>query len=198
MNRITNKQQRSLKTDAFKCLNKYLNRSKQAQTATYRRGMTKSWRDSDCPLYHAARSFQNLYCDLYCSSLANPSSFLLCSFINFNVPSLLAIRDWSLNSPSSHLAGGMTYSNCKVTVPISGRYYLYTQMYMINTGSRVYIMVNNKEVTMINPMHPGSGTIFTARVFKLNAGDVIMLKVNTQPFPVYMSKPHCYFGAYLI
>ena len=114
--------------------------------------------------------------------------------------SLLVIRDWSLKSPSSHLAGGMTYSNGRMTVPIAGRYYIYTQMYMSNKGYRIYVMVNSKAVTMIQPIFPSrEHTTFAAGVFKLNAGDVIMLKVSSLgPTTVYMSMIHCYFGAYLI
>ena len=117
------------------------------------------------------------------------------------MPSLLVIQDWSLTSPSSHLAGGMTYTNGKVTVPMSGRYYIYAQMYMRNNHNRIFIMVNNKVVTMIQPMIQvtSDGTVFTAGVFKLNASDLVMLKVAMQgPIQVYMSWRHCYFGAYLI
>ena len=106
----------------------------------------------------------------------------------------------SLNSSSSHLAGGMTYSNGGVTVPIAGRYYIYTQMFMTNKGHRIYVMVNSKIVTMIQPILASlEHTTFAAGVFKLKAGDVILLKVNNSfPVTVYKSMYHCYFGAYLI
>ena len=39
------------------------------------------------------------------------------------------IKDWNVNSPISHLAGGMKYKDGKLTVPSSGRYYIYAQIY---------------------------------------------------------------------
>ena len=94
----------------------------------------------------------------------------------------------------------MTYTNGKVTVPISGRYYIYAQMYMRDNPNRIFIMVNNKKVTMIQPMVTATSeeTVFTAGVFKLNANDLVMLKVAAHPIQVYMSGAHCYFGLYLI
>lgn len=116
------------------------------------------------------------------------------------MPSLLVIRDWSRASPSSHLAGGMTYTNGKLKVPISGRYYIYAQMYMRDNQHRILIMVNNKAVTMIQPMVTATSeeTVFTAGVFELTADDFVLLKVAAHPIQVYMSEAHCYFGVYLI
>ena len=93
----------------------------------------------------------------------------------------------------------MKYSNGRVTVPIAGRYYIYTQIYFRVTSSRILVMVNSAAVTMVQPMVQKDGTMFAAVVFKLNAGDVVMLKVNSaHSTTVYMSMAHCYFGAYLI
>ncbi|XP_068679520.1 tumor necrosis factor ligand superfamily member 15-like [Montipora foliosa] len=109
------------------------------------------------------------------------------------------IRDWSLKSRFSHLAGGMKYSNGRVTVPIAGRYYIYTQIYFRERPSRILVMVNNGAVTMVQPMVQKAGSMFAAGVFTLNAGDVVMLQVNSaHSAEVYMSMAHCYFGAYLI
>ena len=109
------------------------------------------------------------------------------------------IQDWSLNSSRTHLAGGMKYNNGEVTVPIFGLYYIYSQVYFGASSNRISIMVNGKIVTMLDPMVRKWGNMFTAGVFKLNAGDVIMLKVSSKgPTLVYMSMFHCYFGAYLI
>ncbi|XP_067029734.1 uncharacterized protein [Acropora muricata] len=109
------------------------------------------------------------------------------------------IRDWSLNSSRTHLAGGMKYNNGEVTVPIFGRYYIYTQIYFRAIYNRILVMVNGKQVTLLNPMARLQGNMFTAGVYNLNAGDVVMLKAG--PYgstTVYMSMGHCYFGAYLI
>ncbi|XP_067029724.1 tumor necrosis factor ligand superfamily member 15-like [Acropora muricata] len=109
------------------------------------------------------------------------------------------IQDWSLKSRFSHLAGGMKYSNGRVTVPIAGRYYIYTQIYFLEKAFRILVMVNNGAVTMVQPMVLKPGSMFAAGVFTLNAGDVVMLQVNSaHSAAVYMTMAHCYFGAYLI
>ena len=109
------------------------------------------------------------------------------------------IRDWSLEAPHTHLAGGMNYSNGRLTVPIFGRYYIYTQIYFRASAHRIYVMVNSGVVTMVQPMVQKEGSMFAAGVFTLNAGDVVMLQVNSaHSAAVYMSMAHCYFGAYLI
>ena len=93
----------------------------------------------------------------------------------------------------------MKYSNGRVTVPTAGRYYIYTQIYFRVSPSRILVMVNSGAVTMVEPMVQKEGTMFAAGVFNLNAGDVLMLQVNSaQSATVYMSMAHCYFGAYLI
>ena len=93
----------------------------------------------------------------------------------------------------------MKYSNGEVTVPIFGLYYIYSQVYFRDSSNRILVMINGKRVTLLHPMVRQQGNMFTAGVFKLNAGDVIMLKVSSHgPTTVYMSMHHCYFGAYLI
>ncbi|KAJ7379786.1 hypothetical protein OS493_012532 [Desmophyllum pertusum] len=64
------------------------------------------------------------------------------------------IKDWNVNAPFSHLAGGMTYHDGKLTVPTPGRYYIYAQLYYRSNG-RVYVEVNSNPITMIQP--PTSG-----------------------------------------
>ena len=96
----------------------------------------------------------------------------------------------------------MTYNDGKLTVPISGRYYIYLYIYYHNNG-RVHLLVNNKIVTMTQPMKTtnSEGGLYAGGVFKVKAGDVIMAKSGTWPTPtskVYMWTYHCYFGAFLI
>ena len=112
---------------------------------------------------------------------------------------LPVIKDWSVSAPRSHLAGGMTYHDGKLTVPTPGRYFIYTQLYYQSTG-RVYVRVNNHPVTMVQPLSPGTGegALYAGGVFNLTAGDVISLDTPNS-ITLYMSSTfHCYFGAFLI
>ena len=108
------------------------------------------------------------------------------------------MKDWSVSSPHSHLAGGMTYHDGNLTVPTPGRYYVYTQLFYQSSG-RIYVLVNNKVVTMIQPPSSGTdhGTLQAGGVFNLEAGDVISLDVNSS-IKLYMDTVHSYFGAFLI
>ena len=95
---------------------------------------------------------------------------------------LPVIKDWSVSAPFSHLAGGMTYQEGNLTVPFSGRYYIYAQIYYKNNG-RAHILVNNNVVTLLQPPVKGavddSGAVYTGGVFNLEAGDVISLATSS-------------------
>ena len=116
---------------------------------------------------------------------------------------LPVIKDWSVSAPYSHLAGGMTYQEGNLTVPFSGRYYIYAQIYYLNNG-RAHIRVNNNVVTLPQPPVKGavndSGAVYTGGVFNLKAGDVITVMVTNTHGTVkgYMGTFHSYFGAFLI
>ena len=62
----------------------------------------------------------------------------------------LVIQDFSPDGSNSHLEGGMTYENGRLTVPISGRYYIYAQIAYRNRG-RVLIKVSDSPVSMLAP-----------------------------------------------
>ena len=108
------------------------------------------------------------------------------------------IKDWPVSAPHSHLTGGMRYHDGKLTVPTPGRYYIYAQVFYQSTG-RIYVLVNNKIVTMIQPPSSGAGhgALQASGVYYLKAGDVISLDVNSS-IKLYMETYHSYFGAYLI
>ena len=98
----------------------------------------------------------------------------------------------------------MKYQDGKLTVPTPGRYYIYAQLYFRNNG-RVFIKVNDKIVTMLQPPVNDKtfhGTVYTGGVFNLNANDVITLTAHSYPEPygpkIYMASKHSYFGAFLI
>ena len=111
----------------------------------------------------------------------------------------IVIKDWSVSAPYSHLAGGMKYHDGKLTVPTTGRYYVYLQVYYHNTG-RVYIRVNGKHVCMAQSPRPGKGddiTVYAGGVFNLKSGDVITT-ASGYNCKIQMSSTLTYFGAYLI
>ena len=110
---------------------------------------------------------------------------------------LLVIKDWSVSNTYSHLSGGMKYHDGKLTVPITGRYYIYVQAYYLSLG-RIYVNVNNKVVTMIQTPALSQGTLNAGGVFNLKAGDVITFTTAHRNFKIYMFSLHTYFGAYLI
>lgn len=110
------------------------------------------------------------------------------------------IKDWSVTAPYSHLAGGMKYHDGKLTVPTTGRYYIYLQVYYYGFG-RLYIGVNGKHVTMAQSPWPGKGdhgTSYAGGVFNLKSADVITIDPGSNNCKIYMSSIHTYFGAYLI
>ncbi|KAM7448696.1 hypothetical protein ABFA07_003387 [Porites harrisoni] len=110
------------------------------------------------------------------------------------------IKDWSVSAPYSHLAGGMKYHDGKLTVPTTGRYYIYLQVYYHSVG-RIYVYVNSKPVTMFQSPNQGKGehgTVYSAGVFNLKSGDIITFASAYVNCKIYMSTYHTYFGAYLI
>ena len=122
----------------------------------------------------------------------------------------LVIQDFSPDGPNSHLEGGMTYQNGRLTVPISGRYYIYAQLNYRNRG-RIFIKVGGNTVSMIAPAADtptgtvGAGATSTGGVFRLNAGDSILLEVSPThgDSELYMgtasgNRYTSYFGAYMI
>ena len=96
----------------------------------------------------------------------------------------LVIKDFSTGGQFSHLVGGMTYQDGKLTVPTSGRYYIYANLNYRNHG-RLFIQVGNKRLSMIAPAYDtpsggtGAGTNSASGVFKLNAGDSIHLQTTS-------------------
>ena len=108
----------------------------------------------------------------------------------------LVIKDWSVSAPFSHLAGGMKYQDGKLTVPTTGRYQIYLQIFC-KTSGRVYVRANNRVITMIQSP-TSSSTMYVGGIFNLKAGDVITFRSAYANFRVFMYSVHTYFGEYLI
>ena len=87
----------------------------------------------------------------------------------------------------------MNYQDGKLTVPTTGRYYIYLQIYC-STQGRVYVRANNRVITMIQSPTTSS-TMYVGGVFNLTAGDVITF---LSAYANFMYSYHTYFGAYLI
>lgn len=112
----------------------------------------------------------------------------------------LVIKDWNLSHPNSHVLGGMSYQSGKLVVPISGRYYIYAQIFFQLHGNPVMVHVNNKRIIVIQPPSGGRNrvTMYAGGVFNLRANDVIMVLPDGYTTRLYMSPNHSYFGAFLI
>ena len=115
---------------------------------------------------------------------------------------LPVIKDWSLSNPNSHLAGGMTYQDGKLTVPLPGLYYIYAQIYFVGVG-RVQVNVNNGPKYLIQSnTNGGDGSLNAGGVYNLKAGDFITLtaiSAYNSPAPkLYMYGIHTFFGAVLM
>ena len=116
------------------------------------------------------------------------------------------ITDWSTSHSHSHLAGGMTYRDGKLTVPRAGKYYVYAQLYFRSRG-RVLVQVNDHDtLTLLQRSEPGGaeGPRNAFSVFDLKAGDTISLRINSWGTPqngsqeFWFNNNHAYFGAFLI
>ena len=115
------------------------------------------------------------------------------------------IEDFSASGQNSHLEGGMTYQDGKLTVPTSGRYYVYANLNYRSNG-RLFIQVGDQVLSKIAPAYDtptgtsGAGTISASGVFKLNAGDSIHLETNgtSEFFMGGSRKFQSYFGACMI
>ena len=98
----------------------------------------------------------------------------------------------------------MTYQDGKLTVPGTGLYYIYAQLYFHSNG-RVNINVNGFTVNIIQPDRSQTdfrGNQYVGGVFQLNAGDVITLSPSDWPnalgTKIFLETKHDYFGAFMI
>lgn len=110
------------------------------------------------------------------------------------------IKDWSVSAPNSYLAGGMSYVDGKLTVPITGLYYIYLHAYQ-NSHGRVLVNVNDAPVAMINAPSPAAIEQFTSQVgglFNLQENDEISFTSASNGCVLYMYTKHTFFGAYLV
>ena len=118
----------------------------------------------------------------------------------------IVITHWNPNDPKSHVLGGFYYNNAgALTVPFTGRYYVYAQLMFPAKPSpsknRVLVMAGNRILLMINKDLPGGPVELTGSaggVFVLSAGEQITVKPIEYNTALWFDPYHCYFGAYLV
>lgn len=124
-------------------------------------------------------------------------------FFSFSI----AITHWNPNNPKSHLLGGFHYNTHSgvLTVPYTGRYYVYAQVYFVArpflSKNRVLVMAGNRVLLMIHKDllgGPIEETGTAGGVFVLSAGEQISLKPTTYDTAMWFGPNHCYFGAYMV
>lgn len=115
------------------------------------------------------------------------------------------ITAWNPSDPNSHVLGGFQFHNGELTIPYTGRYYVYAQMYFCNRPSRhrnrVLVSAGNRILLMMNKDIPGDGIDLTASaggVFVLSAGERLSVQATMYDTKLYLSRHHCYFGAYMV
>ena len=94
-------------------------------------------------------------------------------------------RDLEHKQPTRHVRGGMTYARGKISVPTSGVYFMYCQVYHhnirhhSNLSSRQRIFVNGQPLA-IGGNHRGNyeGSYYTGLALPLNAGDTISCRLQ--------------------
>lgn len=102
----------------------------------------------------------------------------------------------------------MTYNNGRLTIPSNGFCYVYAQVYfhgVANKYKRIFVLRNGnpiqepiKKLAQPARFNSVTGTGYTGGVFRLNAGDVISVRVKDAQTGIHMDPAHSFFGAYMI
>ena len=117
---------------------------------------------------------------------------------------LSVITAWNPDDPKSHVVGRFEYKDGELTVPKSGRYNVYMQMYFSkrpdDNNNRVALYADDRILLMIHKdMSPEQdNTGFAGGVFQLEQGEKIYVKVLFYNTNMWLGPNHCYFGAYWI
>ena len=99
----------------------------------------------------------------------------------FFMSSFLAISAWDRHHANSHRSG-ISFSRSEFTVPSSGRYYVYTQLYFSSrstfTKNRVGVFADHRRLLMIHkPLQPNTEeTASAGGIFRLTRGDRVFVK----------------------
>ena len=98
--------------------------------------------------------------------------------------------------------GGMQYRHGELTVPTSGVYLIYSQLYYTTASNRsmTYFVCVNSDVKA-KGVNSGSGefnTISLSFITSLNAGDIITLKLGDNINRAFLIEEASFFGAFLV
>ena len=108
------------------------------------------------------------------------------------------VTEWSPHSGEGHITGGFRYRNGVLTVPETGIYYVYCQIYF-NHIAVFHVMLNGSRLLFLGHKESNtSGVKYSGGNFKFNKGDklhVYMYRWNN-PVKTYMGHGHSFFGAY--
>ena len=102
--------------------------------------------------------------------------------------------------------GGFFYSNGFITVPESGTYYVYCQIYFHHASPekpRFSAEANGKQIFLgQSQAHQGATTIHSGGIFKLSKGDNLSVRIwsqsSTVRIKIQLGNGHSFFGAYMI
>lgn len=98
--------------------------------------------------------------------------------------------------------GGMRYRHGELTVPTSGVYLIYSQLYYTTPSNKsvtYYVCVNNIE--KVKGVNSGSGafnTISLSFLSPLDADDIITLKLGDKSNRAFLVEEASFFGAFLV
>ena len=109
------------------------------------------------------------------------------------------ITYWQTSSPS-FLLGGITYSSGALTIPSDGVYYIYTHLYLYQSGNYIqpYIRVNGNLVLYIRSYHAHSEekTKHAGLLQQLKKGDSV--DIHGGGYRHHMTSTYSVFGIFKI
>lgn len=128
------------------------------------------------------------------------------------VPGIL--RHWENNLGYAHSAGGMQYENGELIIPLTGRYYVYSQLYFQVEDDRAHMIhfvhlnrTGNQQVIMRSVTSRCRAkkaklylySSYQGAVFELHDGDHILVGVSEgYTKSISMGESASFFGAFLV
>ena len=119
-------------------------------------------------------------------------SCFFCTVINF----------WYSNSGNGYIGGGVTYRDGKLKVPTSGLYYVYAQVYFVqsNAQGRFHVKKNKGHVFLLGHATAGvvnHGTVYSGGLFHLCQDDEVYIDLWFTHY-IWQGGQHTYFGLYKV